>query len=122
MDNKEHIDSSVSTLLEKEGYDINDLSPCIKVINTRQKYIIYKDGSKEGRVDERYELVLDEVIYQNLKNKNTAKEIQIEIELKSGYETRINMKELTDSIETINGITSITKSKYTRALMLTSEK
>lgn len=119
MVNKEHIDSSVPELLKTEGYDINDLLPRVKVINTRQKYIIYKNGNKYGRVDERYELVLDEVSYQNMKNMGTADEVQIEIELKSGYETRINMKELTDSIETIDGLVSITQSKYTRALTLT---
>lgn len=121
MDNKEHIDDSVFKLLEVEGYGINDLLPRIKVINTRQKYIIYKNGDKDGQVDERYELVLDEVFYQNIKNMRTAMEVQIEIELKSGYETRINMKELTDSIEIIDGLTSITQSKYIRALMLTEE-
>ena len=121
IDNKEHIDSSVPNLLKTEGYDINDLLPRVKVINTRQKYIIYKNDNKYGQVDERYELVLDDVSYQNMKNMGTADEVQIEIELKSGYETRINMKELTDSIETIEGLVSITQSKYTRALTLTEE-
>lgn len=119
ISNKEHIDISVPNLLETEGYGINDLLPRVKVINTRQKYVLYKNGDKYGRVDERYELVLDDVTYQNMKNTGTAKEVQIEIELKSGYETRINMKELTDAIETIEGVTSITQSKYTRALTLT---
>lgn len=121
MDNVEHIDSSVPDLMGKEGYGLNDLSPRVKVTNIRQKYIIYKNGNKYGRLDERYELVLDQVTYQNMKNNGTAKEIQIEIELKSGYETRINMKELTNSIEKIEGLVSITQSKYTRALMLTEE-
>lgn len=122
MNNVEHIDSSVPALLETEGYGLNDLSPRVKVTNIRQKYIIYKNGDKDGRLDERYELVLDQVTYQNMKNEGTAKEIQIEIELKSGYETRINMKELTNSIEKIEGLVSITESKYSRALMLTEGK
>lgn len=121
MQNKEHIDPAVITLLAKDSYGIDDLLERIKVSNMRQKYVIYKDGSKFGRADERYELVLDDVIYTNMDNGNVAKEIQIEIELKSDYETRINMKELTDLIETIESITSITQSKYNRALMLTEE-
>ena len=48
--------------------------------------------------------------------------MQIEIELKSRYETRINMKGLTDSIEEISGLESITESKYIRALKLTEDK
>ena len=119
MENREYIDSSVPNLLKTEGYGINDLLPRVKVINTRQKYIIYKNGDKCGRVDELYELVLDEVFYQNMKNMETAEEIQIEIELKSGYETRISMKELTNAIETIDGLVSIAESKYARALKLT---
>lgn len=122
MHNVEHIDSSVPALLGTEGFGLNDLFPRVKVKNIRQKYIIYKNGNKNGRIDERYELVLDQVTYQNMKNMVTAKEIQIEIELKSGYETRINMKELTNSIEKIEGLVSITESKYTRALMLTEGK
>lgn len=122
MENKEHIDISVPNLLKKEGYGITDLLPRINVINTRKKYVIYKNGDKYGRVDMRYELVVDNVSYHNLKNGVKAEEVQIEIELKSGYETRINMKELTDSIETIDGLISITQSKYARALAMTEER
>lgn len=47
--------------------------------------------------------------------------MQIEIELKSEYETGINMKQLTEAIEKIQGIQSIKESKYCRALSLTRE-
>ncbi len=120
--NEEQIDEAVLTLLKTEKYGAADLLQCVKVINNRKKYVIYKDGTENRRADERYELVVDDVLYQNLLNHNTAKEMQIEIELKSRYETRINMKGLTDSIEEISGLESITESKYIRALKLTEDK
>lgn len=119
IENAEYIDESVVTLLNNESYGIADLSERIKVINNRQKYEIFKNGSKFEREDERYELVLDDVTYQNMNNGQEAKEIQIEIELKSVYETRINMKELTDAMETIDHLKSISESKYSRALRMT---
>lgn len=119
--NVEYIDDAVLSLLTKENYNTDDLSECVRVINNRKKYIIFKKSDKPGKVDERYELVLDDVTYKNMINKKSANEVQIEIELKSCYETRINMKELTDAIELIEGIKSITQSKYSRALMLTEK-
>lgn len=119
LDNKEYIDEAVVNLLHAANYEINDLLECIRVTNHRKKCIIYKDNSQFEREDEKYELVLDDVTYENVFTNKKAKEVQIEIELKSGYETRINMKQLTDAIEIINEITSIADSKYNRAFMLT---
>ena len=120
-DNIEHIEESVIKVLKDNNYGPEDLSACIQVRNERTKYMVTKEGGLNGRIAERYELVLDNVTYSNLQSKKEKKEIQIEIELKSAYETRINMKAFTDEIEKIQGLTSITGSKYQRAVKFTKE-
>lgn len=66
------------------------------------------------------EVVIDCVEYENITNGKIAKECQMEIELKSFCQNRINMKRLTDKIEKkLNCLTAVEESKYQRALKMT---
>ncbi|MEG1760790.1 MAG: HD domain-containing protein [Hydrogenoanaerobacterium sp.] len=67
-----------------------------------------------------FEMVFDDLTYINA-NGNEAKDYQIEIELKSDYVHRVNLKMLTDDLENkVHGLVSSSQSKYERGLELTS--
>jgi inorganic triphosphatase YgiF len=67
-----------------------------------------------------FEMVLDKVTYENYEG-NKVNDFQIEIELKSSYPHRVNLKMLTDDIErNVNGLVSSKTSKYLRGLQLIS--
>lgn len=96
----------------------SDLVPNIKITNDRTKFNI--TSASDAQMEEKYELVMDDVEYRSISNGKTYRECQIEIELKSSYQNRINMKLLTDQIEKgIDCIKAIGDSKYERALRYT---
>lgn len=104
---------------QKVGLD--DLKHCIDIENNRRKITATKKFDNEYINEEKYEIVFDDVEYVNEENGNTYKEWQMEIELKSRAETRINMKSLTDALEReVEGISSISDSKYHRAVDFTN--
>lgn len=104
---------------QKVGLD--DLKHCMDIVNNRRKITATKKFDNEYINEEKYEIVFDDVEYVNEENGNTYKEWQMEIELKSRAETRINMKSLTDALEReVEGISSISDSKYHRAVDFTN--
>lgn len=69
-----------------------------------------------------FEMVFDKVIYKNNDDKK-AQEYQVEIELKSEYRHRVNLKLLTDILEKrVKGLTSCKSPKYIRGLELLSNE
>lgn len=99
---------------------VEELQEKIKVINRRTKVIIERRSGNNSMLSEKYEAAIDCVKYENIINGNEAAECQLEIELKSSYQNRINMKQLTDRIEQkLDCLEAVKKSKYQRALDLT---
>lgn len=97
-----------------------ELFESIIIVNSRKKVIATKTLKNEFIHEEKYEIVFDDVQYQNRRNDARYKELQMEIELKSPAETRINMKGLTDELERkIEGLEKISDSKYHRAVDFT---
>jgi HD superfamily phosphohydrolase/uncharacterized protein YjbK len=74
-----------------DSIDEKKLMSILAIKNNRTKYIVSKDNFE-------MELVLDDVIYCSPDNKE-YREKQIEIELKSPYEYRINLKLFTELLE-----------------------
>ena len=67
-----------------------------------------------------FEMVFDRVKYKNSRNSKTAQDYQIEIELKSKYLHRVNLKILCDYLEKeVPDLSSSRHSKYKRGLELT---
>lgn len=119
---KEIVEVHFGKFLSDNGVECEDLASKIEIINNRRKIIATKSSDSEDTIEEKYEIVFDEVEYVNKKNGKTHKEKQIEIELKSSPETRINMKGLTDELEQeLKMIKSISDSKYHRAVTFTEE-
>lgn len=111
-------------LREIEGHAniIKDLTPNVKIENERTKILIKKVNDYCVEFSEFYEMVLDDVKYINLRNNNEYSECQLEIELKSSYQNRLNMKKLTDEMESqIKYLVPIEESKYQRALRQTGD-
>ena len=107
--------------MKEKGVELADLSPHIDIVNNRRKITATKKFNNEYIKEEKYEIVFDNVEYVNKKNGNNHQEQQMEIELKSRAETRINMKSLTDALEReIGGMASISDSKYHRAVDFTN--
>lgn len=99
---------------------VEELQEKIKVVNKRTKVIIERRFENNLLLSEKYEVVIDCVKYENILNGREAEECQLEIELKSSYQNRINMKKLTDRIERkLDCLTAVKESKYQRALELT---
>ncbi|MCM1237643.1 MAG: CYTH domain-containing protein [Ruminococcus flavefaciens] len=108
--------------LPDSQYLVKTLEKKIQVQNTRKKYILERHTDDLDEFPEKYELVLDHVVYTNLKNSKTYQECQMELELKSSYQNRINMKRLTDKMEEVmDFLESIEDSKYKRALQFTEK-
>lgn len=86
------------------------------IIKNERKPIILKKGKIE------FEMVFDQVQYKNSYGKS-VNDFQIEIELKSDYQHRVNLKMLTDDIEnSVNGLIVSNTSKYLRGLELLSKE
>ena len=124
-DLKDHhkiINTYFGEFLFQNGTDIEELDNVINIINDRKKIIVTKSFNNEYASEEKYEIAFDNVQYENVKNNNMYCEKQMEIELKSSPETRINMKSLTDVLEKeIEEMESTSDSKYHRAVDFTSK-
>lgn len=121
-DSAELINENLKQFEFSREVTIQDLKQKIKIINKRSRYIISKNTDNNDMLPELYEMVFDDVEYVNLNNNNCYKENQLEIELKSSYKMRINMKALTDMFEEkIEYLKAIENSKYERAIEFTNE-
>lgn len=90
----------------------NSLDKSLTVINERRKIDLCKN-------DVRFEMVFDNVKYLNENGKEES-DYQIEIELKSDYIHRINLKILSDYLErNVSELQPMNESKYNRGLRLT---
>lgn len=90
----------------------NNLNRSLIVINNRRKIYLSKN-------DVQFEMALDNVKYLNENGKEKL-DYQIEIELKSDYIHRINLKILSDYLEdNVPELIPIKESKYKRGLKLT---
>ena len=95
----------------------SDLKCCLTIRNLRTP--IYLTNTKNNNIY--FEMVFDRVVYENLRGKQ-KNDFQIEVELKSDYPHRVNLKRLTDDLEkNIEGLTSSKTSKFLRGLQLLSE-
>lgn len=120
--NRELIGEILNDIPDSENI-VRDLTQKIRVENSRKKMTLVRNNGFSDGLYERYEMVLDNVKYMNLKNKREHRECQMELELKSSYQNRINMKILTDKLEKeIGHLKPIEESKYQRALQFTEEK
>ncbi len=100
---------------------IPDLVDDSKFSQLEKQIIIKNDRRKIQLTDQtiKFEMVFDDVQYE--RNNKSAHEYQIEIELKSDFIHRINLKMLTDSLdEKVPGLIPTTVSKYRRGLSLTN--
>lgn len=116
------IDQATQELLKSQSQGVDNLKKRIQIVNNRCKYNIFKERASQGGKNESYEMVVDRVTYRNLDNEREHSEKQIEIELKSSYETRITMKALTDAAMGVllpEFLEEISDSKYQRALKFT---
>lgn len=81
--------------------------------NNREKIMLGKDNIL-------FEMVFDDVTYQNPTTSQSCKEYQVEIELKSDFSHRVNLKHLTDYIDELAlGLNPTTESKYKRGYVMT---
>lgn len=91
---------------------ISELASTLKVENKRKKYDLH-----EGTIH--YEVVLDEVTYVDHEDR-VAYELQLEIELKSDYLHRVNLKALSNKLEShFSDLHPTDQSKYKRGVELT---
>lgn len=109
-DNKKYIIKYLPELSNEAEWD--SLKHSLTIINKREKLNLYNKNVH-------FELVFDDVRYIN-PNGTESIDYQIEIELKSEYLHRINLKILTDYLEkNIAGLIPMHDSKYKRGLGLT---
>lgn len=95
---------------------LENVVPTLKVNNSRWKYDL-----KEKDIP--FELVFDDVVYENLINNESKREMQLEIELKGDYSNRVNLKRLSDFIKmNISDLQECKESKYKRGIKLTIER
>lgn len=114
------VEAYFGSFLTEQNIRIDDLKHRINIVNNRRKIVATKKFNNEYISEEKYEIVFDDVKYVNVENNNEYHEQQMEIELKSRAETRVNMKSLTDALEReIEGMKSISDSKYHRAVDFT---
>lgn len=112
-ENLKFISRYIPNLTDK---DIRNLKRKIKIVNDREERCI-----KNGNVE--FEMVFDDVIYENLSSEKKHHEYQIEVELKSDYPHRVNLNLLANYLENNfdeDDLISIKESKYRRALKFTS--
>lgn len=109
-DNRHIIIKYLPELNEEEKW--NNLKKSLTVVNERRKINLFKN-------DVRFEMVFDNVNYININGKEKA-DFQIEIELKSNYIHRINLKILSDYLEqNVPELKPTCESKYRRGINLT---
>jgi HD superfamily phosphohydrolase/uncharacterized protein YjbK len=85
----------------------------LEITNHRKKICLDKNNIV-------FEVAFDDVTFNNPLTNKQHHEFQIEIELKSDFIHRVNLKHLTDQIEqSIKGLTPTTESKYERGLCMT---
>lgn len=110
--NKQKIVKYLPELDNEERWKSLDKS--LTIINDRRKMDLSKN-------DVKFEMVFDNVKYIN-KNGKEESDYQIEIELKSDYLHRINLKILSDYLEkNISELKPMNESKYKRGLRLTEQ-
>lgn len=91
------------------------LENTLTIVNKRSTINISVKNSEA-----KFEMAFDRVTYQNATG-HEAYDYQVEIELKSDYIHRVNLKMLTDDLERhIPKLESSTESKYKRGLMMLS--
>lgn len=102
---------------ELKGYTLEEiLIQTLAVKNQRRKIILEKGSTC-------FEMVFDDVTFENNQTGKVAHEYQIEIELKSDFIHRVNLKSLSDYLEeSVPGLITTTDSKYKRGCQLTSSK
>ncbi|MBI4683823.1 MAG: CYTH domain-containing protein [Nitrospirae bacterium] len=106
---KDHITKCIPALLAPSKF--SHLEPRMTIKNSRKKIKLTDQNIK-------FEMVFDDVQYE--RNGKSAHEYQIEIELKSDFIHRINLKMLTDYLEkNVPNLIPATVSKYRRGLSLT---
>jgi len=114
---KNDIKSNIDFIVQNSNMTADDccnLSEVILIKNNRHKYEL-----NEGNVE--LEVVFDDVLY--VIGENEVREYQLEIELKSDYSHRTNLKLLTDELESVvKGINITLDSKFKRGLKLLQDK
>lgn len=106
--NKNYILKYIPQLDNPSKWD--QLENSLIILNNRRKIILSKNNVK-------FEMVFDDVEY--ICGSNKAYDYQIEIELKSDYSNRVNLKMLSDYLESqIAGLKPLLQSKYKRGLSL----
>jgi len=106
---KDHITKYIPALLAASKF--SHLEPRMIIKNSRKKIKLTDQNIK-------FEMAFDDVQYE--RNSKSAHEYQIEIELKSDFIHRINLKMLTDYLEkNVPDLIPATVSKYRRGLSLT---
>lgn len=117
--NQEIISRFLSNLSNRMNL-LKDMEKKVEIKNKRNKFMVYKNIDVDNEFLETYEIAFDDVKYMNLSNNKSYNECQLEIELKSSYQNRINMKHLTDGLEkNMMQLKPIAESKYKRALRYT---
>jgi hypothetical protein len=92
--------------------ELTSLEETLTIQNNRKKFIV-----KKNKVE--FEMVFDDVKYINANGKETS-EYQVEVELKSEYQHKVNLKMLTDVMEKeVPDLQIANDSKYIRGLHLT---
>ena len=113
------IKTCLEPLFSEREIKFDDLIKTKKITNKRYKIVVTKGEMNSAIHKEKYEIVFDDVTYTDLEKtngKNTRSECQMEIELKSDVETRVNMLLLTEKIEgDFPELQRISDSKYQRA-------
>jgi HD superfamily phosphohydrolase/CYTH domain-containing protein len=106
----------LSGYIDNDVYQlVNNVVPVLRIINNRDKYCVNENNIF-------FELVFDNVVYENLMNKRSMSEMQLEIELKGNYLNRINLKKLSDYIKCdILHLYECKESKYKRGITLTTK-
>lgn len=91
----------------------NNIYEYLTITNNRTKHVL----TKENII---FEVVFDDVKYSNNMTGKSSSEYQVEIELKSDYPHRVNLKLLTDYLENeVVELKATSDSKYKRGLALT---
>ncbi len=110
--NKDYILNYVPELRDKW----DEIKQTLTIENNR-KCLLIREMNEKNEETAKYEIVFDDVTY--ILDGKRAKEYQIEIELKSDFIHRINLKVLTDFLEeAIDELIPCNESKYKRAFSL----
>jgi len=111
FDNKEYINKYIPEIFNEDFKNrlINTI-----IINNNRKIIILKHINVE------FEMAFDDVIYENTYTQKKYHEYQVEIELKSDFIHRVNLKMITDYLEReVPELNQTKHSKYQQALKST---